>query len=127
MYSRMSWEATCGLMPAGAQHGRGRLMRPNRASSANMIRRWRPRLAAAARARLTARAKPFFKGILRLNVTLRMKRTRHQLAPAMPVEEIIDGAVAGRMADRLLIGALEVVDVSRITYFDVLASTPIDG
>src|SRR5580704_12473027 len=56
----------------------------------------------------------FFKGILRLNVTLRMKRTRHQLAPAMPVEEIIDGAVAGRMADRLLIGALEVVDVQHL-------------
>src|SRR5580704_6914326 len=59
MYSRMSWEATCGLMPAGAQHGRGRLMRPNRASSANMIRRRRPRLAAAARARLTALSRRF--------------------------------------------------------------------
>jgi hypothetical protein len=32
----------------------------------------------------------------------------------MPVEEIIDGAVAGWMADRLLIGALEVVDVQHL-------------
>jgi hypothetical protein len=30
----------------GAQHGRGRLIRPKRASSANMIRKRRPRLAA---------------------------------------------------------------------------------
>ena len=42
MYSRMSWEATSGLVPIGAQHGRGRLIRPNRASSANMIRKPRP-------------------------------------------------------------------------------------
>jgi hypothetical protein len=28
MYSRMSWEATCGLMRRGAQHGGGRLIRP---------------------------------------------------------------------------------------------------
>src|SRR6476661_6311132 len=47
MYSRISWEATAGLVPMGAQHGRGRLIRPNRASSANMIRKRRPRLAAA--------------------------------------------------------------------------------
>jgi hypothetical protein len=32
----------------------------------------------------------------------------------MPVEEVIDGAVAGWMADRLLIGALEVVDVQHL-------------
>jgi len=32
----------------------------------------------------------------------------------MAVEEIIDGAVAGWMADRLLIGALEVVDVQHL-------------
>src|ERR1700730_5180408 len=41
MYSRMSWEATSGLMPIGAQHGRGRLIRPKRASSANRIRKRR--------------------------------------------------------------------------------------
>jgi hypothetical protein len=38
MYSRMSWEATSGLMPIWAQHGRGRLIRPKRASSANRMR-----------------------------------------------------------------------------------------
>src|SRR6267142_6326608 len=47
MYSRMSWLATCGLMRRGAQHGRGRLMRPKRASSANMMRSRRPRRAPA--------------------------------------------------------------------------------
>jgi hypothetical protein len=36
-----------GLMPRGAQHGRGRFIRPKRASSANMIRSRRPRRAAA--------------------------------------------------------------------------------
>ena len=56
----MSWEATAGLIPMGAQHGRGRLIRPNRASSANMIRKRRPRLAAARLAFLTACGKPFF-------------------------------------------------------------------
>src|SRR3984893_12824349 len=58
MYSRMSWEATSGLMPIGAQHGRGRLIRPKRASSANRIRRRRPRLAEARLAFLTACGKP---------------------------------------------------------------------
>jgi hypothetical protein len=44
----------------GAQQGRGRLPRPERASSANMIRNRRPRLAAARLAFLTACGKPFF-------------------------------------------------------------------
>jgi hypothetical protein len=70
----------------------------------------RPRALAARRQKSV-----FFKGILRRNVALRMKRTRHQLAPAMAVEKIIDGAVAGWMADRLLIGALEVVDVQHLS------------
>jgi hypothetical protein len=60
MYSRMSPEATSGLMPIGAQHGRGRLPRPERASSANMIRNRRPRLAAARLAFLKACGKSFF-------------------------------------------------------------------
>ena len=38
MYSRMSWAATSGRVPIGAQHGRNRFMRPKRASSANMTR-----------------------------------------------------------------------------------------
>ena len=48
------------LMPRGAQHGRGRFIRPKRASSANMIRSRRPRRAAARRARFTAHGKRFF-------------------------------------------------------------------
>ncbi len=48
------------LMPIGAPHGRGRLTRAERASSANMIRNRRPRLAAARLAFLTARGKSFF-------------------------------------------------------------------
>jgi hypothetical protein len=59
-YSRMSWQATSGRIPMGAQHGRGRFIRPNRASSPNMMRKRRPRLAAARRAFFTALGKPFF-------------------------------------------------------------------
>src|SRR6516162_8538206 len=53
MYSRMSCAATLGLTQGGAQQGRGRFIRPNRASSANMMRSRRPRRAAA---RLWSRA-----------------------------------------------------------------------
>jgi hypothetical protein len=60
----MSWQATSGRMPMGAQHGRGRFIRPKRASSANMMRKRRPRLAAARRAFLTALGNPFFKGFI---------------------------------------------------------------
>src|SRR3974390_3577281 len=109
----MSWQATCGRMWVGAQHGRGRFIRPKRASSANMMRRRQPRLAAARRALLTAWGNPFFKGVLSRDVTLRVERPRHQLAPAMATEQIINRAVAGRVADRLLIGVLEVVDVEQ--------------
>jgi len=66
MYSRMSWEATSGLAPGGAQHGRGRFMRPNRALSANMIRKLRPRLAAASLAFLTAFGKPLLEPFMPL-------------------------------------------------------------
>src|SRR5215471_10265656 len=43
-----------------------------------------------------------------------MKRTRHQLAPAMPGQEIMDRAVAGLVPDRLFIGRLEIVDVQHL-------------
>src|ERR1700730_4825475 len=99
MYSRMSCAATSGLMPRGAQHGRGRLIRPKRASSANMIRSRRPRRAAARRAFLTAREKRFFlKIVLSREIAFGMERTRHQLAPAMPGQKIVDRAVAGVVA-----------------------------
>ena len=51
---RISWEATSGLTPAGAQHGRGRFILPNRASSANITRKGRPLAAATRRAFLTS-------------------------------------------------------------------------
>src|SRR4029077_5496491 len=51
--SRMSWQGTSGLTPLGAQHGRGRFIRPNRASSANIIRKERPWAAARRRALIT--------------------------------------------------------------------------
>jgi hypothetical protein len=54
----------------------------------------------------------FFKGILRCKVALGIKRTRHQLAPALPVQKIMDRAVAGCVPDRPLIGRLEIMDVS---------------
>src|SRR6266550_3193344 len=113
MYSRMSCEATSGRMPMGAQHGRGRFIRPKRASSANMIRKRRPRLAAARRAFLTASGNPFFKGVLRRTITIGMKRTRHQFAPAMPMQQIVDRAIAGFVADDLFISRLEIVDVQQ--------------
>src|SRR4029077_19586785 len=43
-----------------------------------------------------------------------MKRTRHQLAPAVPVQQVIDRAVAGPMPDRFLVGRLEIVDVQHL-------------
>jgi hypothetical protein len=85
----MSWEATCGLVARGAQHGRGRFIRPKRASSANMMRKLQPRLAATRGAYFT-------------------------LAPTAPGQQIVDRAVAGRMSDRLFIGRLEVVDVQQL-------------
>src|SRR5262245_42325360 len=111
----MSWLATCGLVRLGAQHGRGRFIRPKRASSANMMRKLQPRLAATRRACLTAFGKPFFfKSVLSRRVALGMKRTRHQLTPAMPVQKIVDRAVAGLMPDRLFISRLEIVDVQHL-------------
>jgi hypothetical protein len=53
-------KSSAGRKPIAAQHGRGRFIRPKRASSANMIRSRRPRRAADRRARVTARGKRFF-------------------------------------------------------------------
>src|SRR5271163_2652159 len=114
MYSRMSCAATSGLTPVGAQQGRGRFMRPKRASSANMTRKRRPRLAAACLAFLTASRKPFFKGVLRRKIPLGMERTRHQLTPAMPMQQIVHRAVTGRVPDRLFVSRLEIVDVQQL-------------
>src|SRR6516225_9055989 len=43
-----------------------------------------------------------------------MEWTRHQFTPAMPVQKIVDRAVAGRMPDRMFIGRLEIVDVQHL-------------
>src|ERR1700688_3719001 len=43
-----------------------------------------------------------------------MKRTRHQLAPAMPSQKIINCAVAGVVPDGFLICRLEIVDVQHL-------------
>src|SRR5262249_11967977 len=115
MYSRMSWEATAGLTPAGAQHGRGRFIRPKRASSANMIRSGRPRFAAIRLAFLTARAKPFFIFVLRFDVSVGMKRARHQLAPIVALQNIINCALACRVPDRLFIRRFQTLDVQYLS------------
>src|SRR3984893_14261948 len=111
MYSRMSWEATSGLMPIGAQHGRGRLMRPKRASSANGSAS--DGLAWRQPAWLSSRhlESHFFKSVLSRDVASGVKRTRHQLAPAVPGQKIIDRALAGFVPDGLFVGRLEIVDV----------------
>src|SRR5262245_17809242 len=44
-----------------------------------------------------------------------MKRTRHQFAPAMPGQKVIDRAVAGSVPDGLLIGHLEIMDVQYLS------------
>src|SRR5580658_2280749 len=56
----------------------------------------------------------FFKSFLSRDVALGMKWTRHQLAPAVPSQKIVDRAVAGRMPDRLFIGRLEIVDIQHL-------------
>src|SRR5258708_33895735 len=115
MYSRMSWAATPGRVSIGAQHGRNRFIRPKRASSVNMMRSRRPRRAAARLSLLTASGKPFFKSILRRQVALGMERTRHQFAPAVPVNEVIDRAVPGGMPDRFLSACLAIGNLQNLS------------
>ena len=43
-----------------------------------------------------------------------MKRTRHQLAPAMPRQKIVDRAVAGCVPKWSFVGRLEIVDVQHL-------------
>src|SRR6516165_7059875 len=111
----MSWQATSGLTPLGAQHGRGRFIRPNRASSANIIRNGRPRADARRRALVTSARNLFFKVFLRLQIPVRMKRTRHQLAPVMAGQKIVDRAVACWVPNRLFIGCFQVVNIQELS------------
>jgi hypothetical protein len=75
------------------------------------MRKRQPRLAAARRAFLTALGNSFFKSVLSRNVALRMERSRHQLAPAMPGQKTVDCAVAGFVHDGLFVCCLDIVDV----------------
>ena len=78
------------------------------------MRKPQPRLAATRRACFTAFGKPFFKSFLSCEIALGMKWTRHQLAPAMPGQKIVDRAVAGRMPDRLFVGRFEIVNIQHL-------------
>jgi hypothetical protein len=87
MYSRMSWEATFGPMPARSPAGTGAVHPPE----AGFVGKHDPQPPTAPLHRPpcplhSTRETIFLKGVLRRNVLLRMERTRHQLAPAMPTE-----------------------------------------
>jgi hypothetical protein len=56
----------------------------------------------------------FLNSVLSREVAFGMKRTRHQLAPAMPSQKIVNRAVAGCMPDRLFIRRLEILDVQHL-------------
>src|SRR5262249_21569091 len=56
----------------------------------------------------------FFKSVLSRSIALGMKRTRHQLAPAMPGQETIDRDVAGFVPNRLFIARIEILDVQHL-------------
>ena len=43
-----------------------------------------------------------------------MKRTRHQFPPAVPVQQVIDRTITGRVSDRFLVGCLEIVNVQHL-------------
>ena len=91
------------------------------------MRKRRPRLAAARRAFLTAFGNSFFKRVLSRDVAFGMKRTRHQLTPAMPGKKIVDRAVAGLVPDGLFVGRLEIVDVQQFTCPGSLGKTRQQG
>src|SRR5215475_11748011 len=57
----------------------------------------------------------FFKVFLRLQIPVRMKRTRHQLAPVMAGQKIVDRAVACWVPDRLFIGCFHVVNIQELS------------
>jgi hypothetical protein len=55
-----------------------------------------------------------FKSILCRKIALGMIRARHQLAPAVPVQEVVDRAVAGFVLDRFLVGRLEIMNAQHL-------------
>ena len=56
----------------------------------------------------------FFKSVLSRDVACGMKRTRHQFAPAMAGQNIIDRAVAGFVPDGRFAGCLEIVEIQHL-------------
>ena len=66
----------------------------------------------------------FFKSMLSREITFGMKRTRHQLAPAMAGQKIVDRAVAGCMTNGRLIGPLERMDVQHLAAWQTVAARP---
>ena len=72
---------------------------------------------------LTACGKPFFKSVLSRDVAPGVKRTRHQLAPAVPGQKITDRALAGFVPDGLFVGCLEIVDVQHFAGSSDLGKT----
>src|SRR6202795_2114202 len=123
----MSWQATSGRMPMGARHGRGRFIRPNRASSPKMMRKQRPRLAVPGELSARHWENGFFKSVLSRNVAFGMEWTRHQLAPAMPGQKIVDRAVAGGVPDGLFVGRLEIMNVQHFARPGGIGKTPQQG
>src|SRR5215471_12116318 len=57
----------------------------------------------------------FFKVLLRLQIPVRMKGTRHQLAPIMTGQKIVDRAVACWVPDRLFISCFQVVNIQELS------------
>src|SRR5271154_4053102 len=69
----------------------------------------------------------FFKSVLSRNVAFGMEWTRHQLAPAVPGQKIVDRAVAGRVPDGLFVGRLEIMDVQHFARPGGIGKTPQQG
>ena len=56
----------------------------------------------------------FFKVFLRLQIPVRMIRTRHQLAPVMAGQKVVDRAVACWVPDCLFVGCFQVVNIQEL-------------
>ena len=91
-------------MPRGAQHRLGLPNRPKRPSSWNISRTGRPSRAWRSTSRRSV-GRSFFKGRLGRNVCLGVPRARDDLAPAVAIEQPVDGARSHRLAYALLVGA----------------------
>src|ERR1700694_2514208 len=98
----------------GTQQRLGLPNKPKRPSSWNIKRTRRPRSAWRATSWRTRR-RSFFKGTLRLHISLGVARPRYDLAPAMAVQHAIDGRGGHRIAHLLLQGLLDLADMEQST------------